>query len=93
MKDMTESESINQLNISAEATPPKSEAPTSGDSFNRPEPPPFNVDYDLISYIEKGQKPIRPPTGESNLFGIIKTMAKRGQKPIRPSDRETEKNL
>ncbi len=39
--------------------------PTTSEDVERPKPPPFKVDYDLISYIEKGQKPIRPPSKET----------------------------
>lgn len=41
---------------------PEDETPqsTPAEPANRPEPPPYRPDVDLIGYIEKGQKPPRP---------------------------------
>ena len=55
MKDMSTSESKET----------QDSPPTTSEDVERPKPPPFKVDYDLISYIEKGQKPIRPPSKET----------------------------
>lgn len=41
---------------------PSEPAKTSPSPGSTGQPPPFRPDYDLISYIEKGQKPIRTPS-------------------------------
>jgi hypothetical protein len=42
---------------------PEDETPQSppAEPANRPEPPPYRPDVDLIGYIEKGQKPPAAP--------------------------------
>jgi hypothetical protein len=39
----------------------KAPAPQEAAPGNRPEPPPYLPDKELIGYVEKGQKPPAPP--------------------------------
>lgn len=44
--------------MAEDKTPPEAPGPSSFE--DRPEPPPFRPNRDLIGYMEKSQKPARP---------------------------------